>query len=362
MKIKISNEDLEGPMTLLKDCVGGQPGDRLLIVREPHGTGYYDEQAPSLTASAARKLGMTVYETVSDSFILDDSDKDRLVSTLSGFDHIVFFSRIGDQIRFSHELELPPSTMCYTLTERTLNSSFGTASHSGMTEIKRIIDNAMVNAKNVHVTCPLGTDYVGQPQWAETPERSASIKRFPLLVPSPVPSLGMTGKVALTQFLTGTGSQVYEPFSLELPLGVIAQVENNRIIDLIGDAVEIQRINKHYEAVSNQFSIEPWFVHSWHAGIHPGCRYDSDAKEDLLKWAGSAFGNPRILHFHTCGNYAPGEICWHVLDPTIEVDGIAIWESGRLHPERLVEGERVLDAHPELAALFAHPATSIGMD
>jgi hypothetical protein len=31
-----------------------------------------------------------------------------------------------------------------------------------------------------------------------------------------------------------------------------------------------------------------------------------------------AFANPRYLHFHTCGNYAPGEIAWSLFDVKVE--------------------------------------------
>ena len=53
--------DFGGALTLLRDCVGGCEGQRLLIVSEPESTGFYDDQAPKLTAAAARSLGMRVY-------------------------------------------------------------------------------------------------------------------------------------------------------------------------------------------------------------------------------------------------------------------------------------------------------------
>ena len=50
------------------------------------------------------------------------------------------------------------------------------------------------------------------------------------------------------------------------------------------------------------------------------------------------YGHPRHLHFHTCGDYAPGEISWHLLDATIAFDGEVLWRDGRL---TLLEGEEV---------------------
>ncbi len=76
--------------------------------------------------------------------------------------------------------------------------------------------------------------------------------------------------------------------------------------------------------------------------------------------ARAAIGNPRILHFHTCGAYAPGEISWNVIDPTIMIDGVTYWERGVCHAERLPDGPAILDKYPCAAALFEHPDWDIG--
>jgi hypothetical protein len=41
------------------------------------------------------------------------------------------------------------------------------------------------------------------------------------------------------------------------------------------------------------------------------------------------FASPRYLHFHTCGDYAPGEIAWSVIDTTVTLDGTPYWQDGR---------------------------------
>lgn len=95
---------------VVTDCVGGAAGERLLIVSEPPGSGFYDEAAPRITAAAARALNMRVYQTQSDCFLASAADTDTLMETLRGFDHIVFFSRVG--IRFDSPMTaicpLPP--------------------------------------------------------------------------------------------------------------------------------------------------------------------------------------------------------------------------------------------------------------
>ncbi len=350
-----------GALTLLCDCVGGRAGERLLIVSEPKGNGFYDDDAPALTAAAGRAIGMTVYETEAENFITSVADTQTLVKTLSGFDHVVFFSRLGDQIRFSEHVEMPPATMCYTLNRESLNSAFGTACYRGLCEVKSVIDDAFLNASHIRVTCPRGTEYSGKPLAGEKPPLEVTLKRFPMLVPQPVACEGFSGQIALSRFLIGTGSRFYEPYYLPLPTDVMAMVSNNRITHFDGTARDVEAVEQHYRHVAGQFAIDPWYIHSWHAGMHPGCQFSNDAESDIIRWSGSAFGSPRILHFHTCGNYAPGEISWNILDPTITIDGIAVWEDGCLHPERLNNMAEVLDRHPNLAALYQQPVREIGL-
>lgn len=351
-----------GAMTLLRDCVGGEAGQSLLIVSEPEGSGFYDDAAPKLTAAAGRFMGMRVYQTESECFLATAEDRTLLMDTLSGFDHIVFFSRVGDQIRFNADKDMPSATMCYTLDLEALTSAFGTACYQGMCAIKQVIENAIQAARHIHASCPMGTDYHGYPLSPKGGSAEVRIKRFPMLVPRPIPAAGFSGSVALNRFLVGTGSRFYQPYHLLLNSTVLAHVENNRILYFSGPDDEVRRVREHYTHVSHLYGIDPMFVHSWHAGIHPACHFPLQAETDLMRWSGTAFGNPRILHFHTCGDYAPGEISWNILDPTIKLDGLAIWDNGMLHPERLPGIEPVLECHPHLLALYRNPHRDVGMD
>jgi hypothetical protein len=250
----------DGAISLLRDCVGSKAGERVLIVREPDNYGYYDEKTPRIAAEAGRHLGLKIYETVSDSLITDADGRTKLVDTLAGFDHIVFFSRVGDQLRFSSDIDIPSSTICYTLDSDALNSNFSKACHHGMSEVKEAIDNAFESASEIRVTCPRGTDYIGHPNWTAAAKTDVYLKRFPLLVPRPIPASGFTGKVALCHFLTGTGSRTYEPYTLNLPVNVIAYLDNNRITHFEGDEAAVKQVENHYKTVSEYFDIDPWYV------------------------------------------------------------------------------------------------------
>ncbi len=50
-----------------------------------------------------------------------------------------------------------------------------------------------------------------------------------------------------------------------------------------------------------------------------------------------------------------------MIDPTITADGVAIWEDGRLYPERVPGGAEILAHYPQVADLFARPSREIGL-
>ena len=50
-----------------------------------------------------------------------------------------------------------------------------------------------------------------------------------------------------------------------------------------------------------------------------------------------------------------------MVDPTIIADGVAIWEHGRLYPERVPGGQAILERHGDIAQIFANPTRQIGL-
>ncbi len=356
-----SHACMTGAKALLRDCMGAVAGDSLLIVREPPGAGYYDDAAPGIADSAARDLGLRACLVEAPPGVEDLSALGAFAATLGGFDHVLFLARVGDQLRFSAIPGVASAAMCYALDREAFGSPFAVAPHAALCALKQAIDEAMSRATLIRVTCPLGSDYSGRaPQCGEAPA-DTSVRRFPMLVPRPLPSAGFRGRVVLSRFLVGTGSRFYAPYALALDADVTAIVEGNRLTRLDGPEPQVARIRAHYADIAGRYGLDPWFVHSWHAGIHPACAFRGEALAAMERWSGSAFGNPRILHFHTCGDYAPGEISWTILDPTVTLDGLALWENGRLRPERLPEGATILDANPILAALFANPERAVGL-
>ena len=350
----------QGAHNLLVNCAQLKSHESLLIISEDPNLGWYDAAAPRLIAEGARKLGI---EPAIIHVGRPENEIDPAVKAAVGaHDCTVYFARIGDQDRFG---ELPPgkrSVMCYIRDAQMLATNYARADYPAFRAIKNAIDEILLEAQQIELTCPLGTQLTGR----ATPEirkekTDVSVLRFPLGVPLPLDASLFSGQVALAHFLTPTGSKSYHPANLILDTTTFASVENGRITGFSGEDQQVAKIEQHYDRVADTFAIDRNIVHSWHAGIHPGSAYLADAASDPDRWSNSVFTNPRFVHFHTCGDYAPAEICWMVLDHTIEVDGICLWENGRLELTRFAKTKACLDKWPQMADLFANPSQQIGL-
>ena len=353
---------VRGVLNLLSHCAGAKSGDSLAIIGEDPREGYYGDGLAAEIAAVANRLGLTVTHCPV-AFSPDATTlPPALEAVLNQHDHALFLARLGDQLRFK---AMPANTrpiVSYALDQEAFASPFGTAPYPAFVALKQAINAYLGAARHIRVTCPLGTDFSGSPTPIETEQPAdVSIKRFPMSVFAPMPAESFAGRVAVAHLICGTGSRYYEPFGYAVRTPLVATIKAGRIIRWDGEPGEVERVESHYRDVSARYGIEPDFIHSWHAGIHPGCAYPGSAHDSYERWSGSAFGNPRLLHFHTCGAYAPGEICWNVVDPTIEVDGRRLWDHGRLCLEALPGTAAILAEYPEIAALFATPERRIGL-
>ena len=350
----------EGARNLLINCAGLEAGESLLIVREDPALGWYDRAAPEAVAQEARARGVT--PTLLDVGPPRNAPEPGVAEAIAAHDCTVFFARIGDQDRFAAPLPGTRTVMCYARDAAMLASAYGRASHLAFRDLKDAVNAVLLGAGRIEITCPRGTAYAGTVSEADrAAPADVSVLRFPLGVPQPLDGAGFSGRVAVARYLTPTGSRVYEPPALALEGTIQAEVEAGRIAGFTGERDEVARVRAHYERVAGEFGIDWDVVHSWHAGIHPASAYGADVAEDPDRWSNSVFTNPRFVHFHTCGDYAPGEICWNVLDPSIAIDGVALWDKGRLRPAAFPRTKACLETWPELAALFAAPSDAIGL-
>ena len=350
-----------GADNIVHNCAALTSGESVLLIHEDPALGWYDLDAPMAVADAVRKVGIepTVLKVGQPS---NESDP-VAAEAIAAHDCTIFFARLGDQDRFADPVPGRRSVMSYARNADTLGSNYGTIPHGAFYDFKEAVNEVLLGASHIRITCPLGTDVTGG-DWDRDVDNSAdvSVMRFPIGVPHAIGASGFTGRVALARYLTSTGSKVYHPDNLAIFEPVFAEIEGGRITGFTGDADGVADVEQHYKHVSETFGIEPNFVHSWHAGIHPGCSYGEDASVHPDRWSNNVFTHPRFLHFHTCGAYPPGEICWMVQDHTVTVDGTDFWKDGQLQPAAFGPTADCLEKWPALVDLFANPSDRIGLD
>lgn len=354
-----------GLSNMLEDAIQIQPGINVLVAYEDASLGWYDEELKDRVIEYCRgTLGVEVdsVEVGPPANTPCAPLEERLQA--QAFDWVIFLARLGDQGRFDDDPEGPRRLMVYTRRVSQLESTFGTVPQTAMLSLKSIVDELVAEAKTITITCPYGTELTGghngevsqsDPN-AEQGEGAASkdvtVVRFPAAVSTPVSAKAFSGQVVLRQGLTSTGSKVYDPPNLPIAKPVTARVIDGRIDRFEGREEDVQAVRQHYERVASRFGIEPMIVDSWHQGLHPGTDASPDPADDLCLWGETLFTSPQYLHFHTCGEYPPGEICWMVESPTLTLDGRTLYEDGRIQVDTFEEFTPCLDRYPELRALF----------
>lgn len=356
----IENDISKGAQNLLVACGGLSEGDRLLVLYESAKLGYYDRAIVEGVRDCAQQMGLVAsFKEVPFNQKVTDPDA-ALVSQMQAADRTLFLARLGDQIRFRASMDGIRPIVSYALDGDMLASSFGQADYQGFVKLKDVVNAGLAKARDVRVTCPFGTDFGGPcAEYAPTAS-DVTVARFPMSVFTPVPAGNFAGKIAQRGSLVGTGSQYYDPYSCRIEDTLIIHFDGHRLTGFEGTPQDVATAEQHLDLVAGMFNIDKTFVHSWHAGIHPGCDYKQFAGVSFERWSGGAFGNPRLLHFHTCGAYAPGEISLNVLDPTITIDGVDVWDKGRFHPERLTGGDEIFEQYPQIREVFENPAQNCG--
>ncbi len=351
---------LEGARNLLVNCADLQAGDLLLVIYETAEEGWYDQRVVDVVVETAEKLG--IKPTCLEVGAPGNEENPAVIEAISRHSCTIFLTRMGDQDRFSELAPGQSTVMVYTRTADMLESAYGTTPHQAMKDLKNAVHDVMRNTQEIIITCPLGTHLIGDTSttvWENT--QDVSVERFPMGVPQPLSAASFSGQVAITRYLTTTGCKVYSPDHATLDDTALAHVKNGRIMEFTGPKKTVEQIKQHYDFVSELFGIDPAFIHSWHAGIHPGCSYLPPAELDPDRWSNNVFTHPQFVHFHTCGAYAPGEICWMIKDHTITFDGIALWDRGRMIPNSFPPTSECLERWPALPPLFANPSANIGL-
>ena len=338
----------EGAQNLLRNCVGLQSGQQLLIVREPDSECYYDQLAPDTVEREAVSMGAQVHSLRTPTVMGPDDAPEFLRITLEHVDHTVFFSRIGDQMRF-YPLPGPGTkTMCYALDAQMLAGEACRVPYQLTLETLSYVQSRLDHTTHWRVTCPSGTDISGSSEpvvGAPDPKTAFTIRLFPLGPFRTFSCAEASGRL-VSRWLPGSATHRYEPYGLILEEPVALMIEHGRIIDFEGPSRIAQMARDHYEHVGSCFDIDPFVVHSWHGGTNPKIFYPGSAESDIERWNGVLHSHPRYIHFHTCGAYNPGEIAVGLVDASVFINDEPYWEQGRLTLLDRDDAHELLDRYP----------------
>lgn len=354
------NTATAGARNLLKSCLGLKPGQSILLVCEDNSLNYYHDGAAKTVAAEAQALGAAVSLVYAPPIAGPEEFRADLSDAMGQVDHTVFFSRIGDQIRFAPVPGRCSKTMSYAMNQESLASDFCGLPHPLMEQILSRLGQHLESGQRLRITCPLGTELEGDlhPGSSDAGEGKSSktglkftVKHFPVMIFPPLSCRGLSGRLVYYRWLASTITRDIEESFLLLDHPVTAVLDRGRILRFEGDAETCRKVEAHYERIAAKSGGDPFWVGSWHAGIHPKCWYPGEAAENLTRWCGFAFANPRYCHFHSSGR-TPGELSIGLFDATIEVDGEALWDRGDFRFLEREETRALLSNYPAWADAF----------
>jgi hypothetical protein len=318
----------EGARNLLVNCLKLTAGDRLVMVTEEPGENFYDSDGPSCVAAEVQRLDCQFTE-VSLPLVRNPAELPAEArSLIAEASHLVFFSRLGDQVRFTDLPGPGTKTMCYALDIGFLGSSFCRLPHGFMEDLSAVLWQDITAARRWRISCPRGSDLSGKILPEQTAATDFTVKLFPQPIFPPISCGTASGRLVFGHWLMSTGNSIYEAPNLLLDGFLVAKIEKGRIQGFDGAKDQVIKVQSHFERVGKELNIDPYVVHSWHSGVHPKAYYPSPAQANIERWGAVAFANPRYTHFHSCGDYAPGEIALSLFDASIAFDDQLYWDRG----------------------------------
>jgi len=324
---------------LLSNCMELAAGDTLLIVMEDPRIGYFDGDLAQLVSDEAEGRGANVHRLISPRIDAPEHSSALIKEAMKTADHTLFLARIGDQMRFYPLPGEGSKIMCYALDKMMLGSDACSIPYGLMTETLAEVQADIDKKTAWRITCPRGSDISGTYDptvYSNQASLDFSLKLFPVGPFRPLTCANAEGKL-VTSILPASATHLYDPFGITLDEPVVLVVEEGRIVDFEGKKEIVEKVRQHYVHVGETLGIDPFVVHSWHCGTNPKIIYPESAYLNIERWNGVVHSHPRYTHFHTCGNYGPGEIAVSIIDPTIQFDGEEYWRDGVLV---LLEQER----------------------
>ena len=329
----------KGVQNLLVNAVRARMGEKILIVGEKGPATHFDEHICESVAQVARDLGFNANIVLSKVGNSADDFPDSVSKAMQNVDHTIFFSRLGDQIRFCATPGKGSKTMCYTPSAEYLASDFVQTPFQLCQHIHDRLVEKIAASDRFQLTCPDGTRLTGDLSQFDRPdsEYSASaavlfteftVNPFPLAIFPPVSAATMSGRLVLQRWLTSSSTISYDNSVFPIVKPVTAMVDKGMITSLEGDATVCRSIDNHLHEVAHIVGGEATIINSWHTGMIPSTWYKGRAEDDLERWSNVTFCSPRFTHLHACGR-DPGHVAISLFDASIWFDDDLMWDCGR---------------------------------
>ena len=327
------NLDIEsGARNLLLHCADVKSGEKILLVGETGDKPFFDPKLCDYVGEIAHTLGFDT-KTILTEPGTDASQFPQAVATaMQAADVTIFFSRLGDQVRFVQSPGPGRKVMTYTLTLDHLGSMFSTFDYHVMKQIHDSLLRQIKNSKTYRIEADNGTSL--NATTAHTSDSSQtlisefSLELFPVMIFPPVNFSNLNGQLVMEHFLLSSSTRAYEDSELQLESPVTAVIEDSRMIHFEGEDQLVDKLIKQLDRAATITGGDPYRLNSWHTGINPYTFFEGDPYSDLERWGTVAYGSPRYTHIHAAGR-DPGDISIQLFDASIYFDNKAYWDRGR---------------------------------
>lgn len=318
-----------GAENLLLNCARARPGQRVLLVGEDGPRTYFQPALCNDVARIATRLGMVPEIVVAAPVADAEHFPDTVWQAMQRADCVIFFSRLGDQVRFSLDGARNRAVMTYTLNQSYLGAPFATTDFKTMKKMHDALLELILEADTYRIQAACGTDLTG-PVGRECDRAVAdfALELFPVMIFPPILSNGMEGTLVIDHFVTSSSTRAYENSTLILDGPIRATVEAAQMTEFDGPRDLVAGLVSHLERAAALTGGDPMRINSWHTGINPGTFFEGNPYDDLEFWGTVAYGSPRFTHFHASG-IDPGDAAFSLMDATIRFDDEVVWQDGR---------------------------------
>jgi hypothetical protein len=315
------NEALfNGACNLLQNCAGASAGDRVLLVGEQGPAPFFDPRLCDDLAEVCATLD------IESTIVLAEPGADAnhfpivVSEAMQATDFTIFFSRLGDQIRFLDSPGVSKKIMCYTLDRAHLSSAFACTDYHVMQRMHDHLLARITKSSAYSIVAPNGTSLTamvaGEIDDGQPAVTDFSLQLFPVMIFPPLHFHRLEGQLVLDHFLLSSSTRAYTDSVLRLPTPIRVEIQDSRMIDFDGDRELIARLRSQLERAASITGGDPYRLNSWHTGINPHTFYHGDPDEDLERWGTVAYGSPRYTHIHAAGN-DPGDVSIQLFDASI---------------------------------------------